>query len=258
MYIGKQMFIAGTEDRDKMLIYKFYKTDITEKMEYDIDNDNYRELLSVCFEHSKIMSLLYYDDNSEIRKKLKKFQIPKATNISFTNDYGAGEIVYYRICEELYKILTGMSNGIFEKWIYNWRMSGPVDPTFYRDDGSVFLNVITHDGEIALRPRENENVSNIVTKEGWLTHDNDWRATRAGVCVNCVPNESAATAIAKIVFENINIPNKKRELKFLETTFDISKDKWVTIFAKENLEFLICKILIDKETGATEVFFEST
>ena len=41
------------------------------------------------------------------------------------------------------------------------------DLTFYRADGSIFFESTTHEGYCDLFPRDDEDVSELVSKEGW-------------------------------------------------------------------------------------------
>ena len=72
----------------------------------------------------------------------------------------------------------------------------------------------------------------------------------------CVPDEKSATSIAKIVFKNTQIP-RKRELKWAKTTFDQQTNKWNIIFARKDYSGYICRIVVDRESARTEVFYES-
>jgi hypothetical protein len=44
----------------------------------------------------------------------------------------------------------------------------PEDPTFYRPDGSIFFKSTTHEGELTLMPRGDEDVSNVLSSGRWI------------------------------------------------------------------------------------------
>lgn len=245
-----------------MQIYKFYKYYYEDNAdgEYDISNEDFENLIRTCCKYSAILSLNYYNFDGKkalFKKKLEKF---KSLNgfplVSFVECHNhGGTRVYYDVCPELCEILLDSANSIFDEWVSGWKMYGPDDPTFYREDGTVFMNTVTHDYEITLRPRENEDVSEIISKKGWHTHSTDKRSIKSGFCMNCVPDEKTATGIAKKIFKVTKFPYK-RELKWAETTFDIKTNKWNVIFARRDFAYSICRILIDKETAFSEVFYE--
>ena len=180
-----------------MLLYKFYnfyeKSVQGEKIvvDNDISGEQYKDLMKTCCKYCKILSLKYRKNVfNTTREKLKKFEsVNGPLGRPFIEYYSRGEeTVFYDVCEELLFCLLSLADNIFCDWIDGWRANGPDDPTFYREDGTVFLNTITHEGELTLRPRENEDVSHIISNIGWLTHDNDPRSYRAEFRVNYVPN----------------------------------------------------------------------
>lgn len=149
--------------------YKFYDTDILGEKEYDICGRDYKELIHICCKYSSTMSLIITNQNSDLLGKIKEYQITKNNNITFSfnhYDKNSTTIQYYQVCPQLCKILLNQTNSIFD-WINGWGFSNPEDPTFYRQDGSVFFTSTIHDGECTLFVRDDENVENILSNTLW-------------------------------------------------------------------------------------------
>ncbi len=157
-----------------MKVFMFYDTDITGWEEYDITGDDYRELMSTCCKYGKTMAFtIMAPDGISYVNELEKFAVDKEANIKEVSiRYGyPGQkfqpyVRYYRVCPELCELLTSMTDSIF-KLLFGGGQTNPEDPTFYRADGSVFFSSVIHEGEITLYPREDEDVSNIVSKPHW-------------------------------------------------------------------------------------------
>ena len=243
-----------------MFIYKFYQITRSagRKEKRDITGENFKILMQKCFKYSKYLSLNYICQSSPMMKHLEKFvSLAAPPALSFAGHCGcAGKQIYYDICDELYEIIVNSANGLFENWVPDWQYFGPENPVFYREDGTVFMDAFTHNGEITLRPNAEEDVSDVISNEYWLAHENDYHVRKSEFCMCCVPDEKSATSIAKIVFKNTQIP-RKRELKWAETTFDQQTNKWNIIFARKDYSGYICRIIVDRESARTEVFYES-
>ncbi|MBE6625537.1 MAG: hypothetical protein E7622_07885 [Ruminococcaceae bacterium] len=67
-----------------------------------------------------------------------------------------------------------ITDSIF-KWIDGWGFKNPEDPCFYRDDGSAFFTSVIHEGVVKLTPRENEDVSKIISNPLWIPEIDDVR-----------------------------------------------------------------------------------
>lgn len=237
--------------------YKFYRDKDNSLIKCDIAGEAYKHLIEVSAKYSSILSLCYYGNGAPLKKKLKKFETMMPTNISFVEYHNhGGKLVYYTVCPELCEVLIASANGMFDEWVQNWQSEGPDNLTFYRDDGSVFLNTVTHDNVITLRPRDDEDIEDIISRGRWLTHDNDNKSYKIEYLTNYVPDEKTATAIAKSIFRGIKYPYK-RELKWAETKYDSLSNKWIVIFARRDFACSICKIIIDKETAYTEIRYET-
>lgn len=151
-------------------IYKFYDTDITGLKEYTIIGEDYKNLMKVCCKYCTTLSVIVTNTNSDFLKKLEKYAIEKSENISFEfTHYGeiSGKIKYYKVSPELYQTIITNTNDMF-CWINAWDCENPEDPTFYREDGSVFFTSTIHEGECTLFVK-NEDVSKIVNNPNWLS-----------------------------------------------------------------------------------------
>jgi hypothetical protein len=148
----------GTEDC--VVKYRFRDTDITGWEEYDIEGDEYSALIDVCIEYSDAVSfeLNYSLIDSQFLSKIEKFLIRK---IERSHN---GAIHFYATSPEVASSLKKVCNSIFS-WVYT--VVGAEDLTFYRNDGSVFFESVTHDGICDLLPRKNENISHIFSKGEW-------------------------------------------------------------------------------------------
>ena len=122
--------------------YKFYDTDILGLEEHDIVGIEYKNLIEVCCKYCTTFSVIATNKNSVLLKKLQKYETKKNPKISFEFEHYTKEcleIKYYNVTSELYKTLIENTNNIF-CWINGWNFANPEDPTFYREDGSVFLH----------------------------------------------------------------------------------------------------------------------
>lgn len=122
------------------------------------------------------MSLRINKPQVSFMNELKRFEVEKPINCSSTYEtiYIGQEFQpykkYYHLCSELRDFILQKTDRLFI-WIYAWGFTNPEDPVFYRKDGSIFFESIIHEGECYLYPREDEDVSNIVSKEHWIRYD---------------------------------------------------------------------------------------
>lgn len=153
-----------------MVKYIFYDTDASGSEEYDLCGEDYKNLIQTCCKYCKTFSVIVSNFENPIVSKLQKFLIPAQDNIEFKYPHYGNNlsgVCYYNICSELCDILLQSANGIFE-WIDGWNYNNPNDPTFYRNDGSVFFTSTIHEGICVLIPRENEDVTNVVQNVHWI------------------------------------------------------------------------------------------
>ena len=167
-----------------MVKYEFYDYSWDGKTEYsfDIKEQDYQILIDICCKYSTVMSFIFFkrNENISLRQELEPYRIICPNNITnsfyhykYYNLVKNEDIRYYRVCPELCNILKHYANSIYE-WIQGWDFNNPEDPTFYREDGSAFLTTIIHEGYVLLTPRADEDVSVIVSRDGWQeSEEND-------------------------------------------------------------------------------------
>lgn len=154
--------------------YKFYDTDPTGWEEYDIVGDDYTDLIKTCCQYCKTLSFRIVNARINYIDDLEAYRIAQDNNINFMSpaywiDGKPDEIRYYKICPELCKLLLQSVESIFQwRYISQESYTNPEDPTFYREDGSVFFTSVIHDGVCTLTPRDDEYVDHIVKKEHWI------------------------------------------------------------------------------------------
>lgn len=150
-----------------MKYYVFNDTDSYGNAEYDITGEEYLNLMRKCCECTKSFSLYHKDFNTRIYKELEPYKIK--SEIINKNDYQGNnyieEIAYYSVCSETFDIITTQVKAIFN-WIRGWGYNNPEDPTFYRENGTVFLDSSIHNGVVRMFPI-NEDVSEIIKNELW-------------------------------------------------------------------------------------------
>ena len=155
-----------------MKTYIFYDTDLYGQSEYNICQDEYKELIRTLCKYSTTFSVLKTNPNTEssdMFNKLKNFEIEKSADITHKFSHyreKTTKVFYYRVCPELCEIILQNTDNIF-CWIDGWDYKNPEDPTFYRENGSILFTSTIHDGECALFV-ENENFENILSNKLWL------------------------------------------------------------------------------------------
>ena len=153
-------------------IYKFYDTDSMGIEEYNIMGEDYKNLIEVCCKYCTTLSLIVTNEKFDLLDKLKIYETQKSPKISFDfPHYKKTSIMikYYNVCPELCHIIISNTSDIF-CWINGWGFENPEDPTFYREDGSVFFTSTIHEGECTLIVKD-EDVSTIVSDNHWITQD---------------------------------------------------------------------------------------
>ncbi|MBP3377552.1 MAG: hypothetical protein J6L96_02270 [Clostridia bacterium] len=136
--------------------------------EYDICGEEYKKLISLCCEMCSTLAFAI-DKKCEINlvDKLESFRIPAPNNLEYTlNEDERWDIRYYQVCPEIKDLLINSADSIYQ-WLNGWGFNNPEDPTFYREDGSVFFSSVIHDGELFLNLTEDENVFDTISSNNW-------------------------------------------------------------------------------------------
>ncbi|MGI6264597.1 MAG: hypothetical protein ACOYJY_03920 [Acutalibacteraceae bacterium] len=152
----------------------------------DIYGEDYYQLLERCFRYSRYFSLRFKRDffryPEEVCDSLEALDPYRFCSFCQLQDpciWGQGEatdrLTIYYCNDETFAILREQAHSLFEWDFYNDRKSLPEDLTFYRDDGSVFFDQLTHEFAASLYPLAGEDVADIVSKNGWRLINGDAR-----------------------------------------------------------------------------------
>lgn len=145
------------------------------EIECDISGEQYVDLIRLCCKYSSVFSVIVHVPDMDIVVEMDKFRIDRPENIQFKHGYYMSKNTkpnsqFYKVCPELCDIIIEKANSIYE-WLNGWGFRNPEDPTFYREDGSVFFTSVIHDGEVFLLPRDDEDVSIVINNKYWREVD---------------------------------------------------------------------------------------
>ena len=153
--------------------YKFRDTDDIGEDDYDIEGESYRELIDICCQYCSVVSFDLYPQwaDAEYLMQIQQHLIKRDnTYRRVVKEFGSyvtgSDKRYYTVCAEMCELLK-KGNNIFS-WF--WEKEPPFhfeNLTFYRNDGTVFFESITHEGECYLYAKETEDVIRIVSNEHW-------------------------------------------------------------------------------------------
>ena len=153
----------------------------------DIEGDAYDRFIDICFQYSQYFSLTsiksfleYPKEDVECLPELQPFRVFQYNTI---NDvyYGTcytswpSVIRVYSCCNKTKRILKTCCRSLF-----SWRNDGTVcrqeDLTFFRQDGSAFMEQMSHEGSCLLLPHLDEKVNDIIKDGNWKQQENkgDW------------------------------------------------------------------------------------
>ena len=132
------------------------------KSEYDISGEEYTRLLNCCFKYSFCVMLWFGDE--KLPEGYEKFIVDLPESVS-TEGFG-GFTCCFRACKELKELMIQTADHIFA-WCNHSGSHCPEDPTFFREDGSLFFASAIHEGFCWLIPRDDENVEEIIQNPLW-------------------------------------------------------------------------------------------
>ena len=153
--------------------YRFCDTDETGWNEYDIDGEDYRLLIDVCCQYCTSVSFDIYPqyEDAEYLMQIQKYLIKREDTYrvvikEFASCETGADKRYYTVCTEMCDLLKK------EKSIFSWYWEEKSlfhfeNLTFYRNDGTIFFESITHEGKCYLYAKEAEDISSIVSNELW-------------------------------------------------------------------------------------------
>ena len=172
-----------------MKIYNYFEYDSDDPdILYDITGEDHRIFLETCFKFCAVVSFQFTDNDAldaQHRNELEPFRIEEPEWVRSLPENSlwteTENIYYFRLCPELLEVLQTISDGLFH-WLDGWGYCNPENPTFYREDGSIFFSSEIHDGICTLAPYDNEDVSRVLSIKKWYEQPEglsfkwmDWR-----------------------------------------------------------------------------------
>ncbi len=145
-------------------MYYFMDYDDITETDLTISGSDYIQLINVCFRYSTTLSLCF--PSLELANKFSKKTEMLCYTISENSDLNRKYKCYFPCSDLMKELLLSNVNDLFD-WVQHDGKGNPEDLTFYREDGSVFLWSETHEGICVLCNHMQENVSLIVSKNGW-------------------------------------------------------------------------------------------
>lgn len=150
----------------------FYGTDtVFYSRTKDLVGEEYRLLLETCCKHCKYMMLEYCDAEElpDRFKALDAFEIPVPS--CYLQGY-APNTKCYRVCPELVECMLSVTQSSFEWSTYQDAEQiahfNPLDPVFFREDGTAFLYICAHEFMCILSHRNDEDVSVLIANTSWI------------------------------------------------------------------------------------------
>ncbi len=135
--------------------YVFYDTDITGHEEYDIKNEDYRNLIRFCSDRCLYFSLLKTVPEDPVSLALAKYAIsrpyvcpePQKRYTYLQSEFQPYDI-FNPVCDDSISIVMQL-NSVFS-YFWDGKCACAQDLTFYRSDGSILFSSITHEGNCTL------------------------------------------------------------------------------------------------------------
>lgn len=131
---------------------------------------HYAVLLACCFRNASYFSLVAKSDPSPILQELSPWETA-APRIGTSQE---DALSYFQVCDQTFVILSSRVQSLFDfdaclNHLY------PEDLTFYRSDGSVFMDSIAHEGECTLYIQPGEDIADVLAFGNWLPLDENGR-----------------------------------------------------------------------------------
>lgn len=143
--------------------YTFYARDYySNSGSFTFTQEHYYDLINFCFKYGKYFSLVVWKDNTIGFDQLEKWRIPRP-QITFQNETFFENRRFYSCCEASYSFLLKATDTIFD-----FERPNPEDIVFYREDGTVLLDSVAHEGECSIFPMYEENASKLLEHGHWL------------------------------------------------------------------------------------------
>lgn len=170
----------GSEEKPCADIKAFYGADtVFYSRTNNLVGDEYRLLLETCCKYSSYM-MLEYCDAEELPERFKALDVFEIPVPSCHLQDAVANAKFHRACPELMECMLFLTRSAFEWTSYQDADQkdyfSPSDPTFFREDCTVFLYDCAHEFLCVLSHRENEDVSAIIANPKWTAGGDffDW------------------------------------------------------------------------------------
>lgn len=156
--------------------YHYYICD-TENEEDTIKGEELNLLWDICFKYCKYFSLTFCDALETINyySEIKKYAITIVQSNYWpgTGRFGAGLKPYVAIlpCNERTRELLNSISDNLRDFVNCWGINNPEDPSFYREDGTVFFSSTVHECIFDISIDPNEDVSDLLSKRKWVSRE---------------------------------------------------------------------------------------
>lgn len=169
--------------------YSFYDTDKYGDEEYNIEGDDYFNLIKTCFKYSESVTFKVFKSNNNVdiipswmeQYRLEENLITSKSNKPDRNlkkKYKSlapiAETHHFILSDPVCEWMLSITDNIWG-WSNFSNPPTPEDPQFFRADSSLFFSSISHDGECTFYPRAYEDISAIVSKKHWHKLEDDKR-----------------------------------------------------------------------------------
>lgn len=143
--------------------YTFFARDYySNSGDFDFTQQHYHELINFCFTYGKYFSLVFWNDTAIGFDQLEKWRIP-SPQFPFQNETFLEKRRFYTCCEASCSFLLNATDTIFD-----FECPNPEDIVFYREDGSVLVDSVAHEGECSIFPTYDEDASKLLEHGHWL------------------------------------------------------------------------------------------
>lgn len=142
--------------------YAFFNRDyILNCGEQNFSPAHFSAVLSLCRRYCLGFSLTVPQGESPLVEALRPYRTEPVLPAPGVTGY------CYTLCRDTAAILENQVSDFF-----GFQSRGetlmPEDPTFYRADGSIFLDCCAHEGEVFLYPEPREDISSVLAYGGWI------------------------------------------------------------------------------------------
>lgn len=178
--------------------YTFFDRDYFNNCgEFSITGEHYRILLQKCFEFGTYLSVVVYNQTSPLILELEKWRVDDIlfSNMPLTQSHYRR--LYYANMY-VYGLLSQNMISMFEERCLPGQCDFE-DLVFLRKDGSVFFESIFHEGECSIYPKDDEDVSEILSFKHWIPINNNTPEILASECDLSIPSYSEITSDALYV-----------------------------------------------------------